>query len=236
MRGAKTWHRATKEEIDYIVENWKTVPYPKISMALGITSKAISTIVYNLKKRGLIDGDHWANRSTKKDLTGRRFGSVVAKEYLRTSEEGRAIWLCDCDCGKSAEIGTHNLKRNKSTSCGCVQNARGISRIVKMAYRGHLRNAEDRGYITFLSISEYLQVASNKCVYCDTISIRDNPDTGVEIGLNSVDRIDNEPYYKLENTQAVCFICQRMKSDMKHAEFLRHIEKMARKSPLKTSS
>lgn len=226
MERAKTWHKNTKEEIDFIVKNWKTMPYPEMAVVLGITSKAISTIVSNLKKQGVLDVEHWANRSTKKDLSGRRFGSVIAKRYLRTSEDGRAIWLCLCDCGKSAEIGTHNLKRNKITSCGCVENARAINRIIKMAYKYHLSGARTRGYVSSLSMEEYVKIASNPCVYCGIISIRSNPDTKDEIGLNSVDRINNEPYYRLENTQAVCFTCQRMKSDMTHSDFLAHITKI----------
>lgn len=225
----KTWHKNTKEEIDFITQNWKNMPYPEMAMILGITSKAISTIVSNLKKKGVIDAQHWANRSTKKDLTGRRFGSVVAKMYLWTSGDGRAVWSCVCDCGKITEIGTHNLKRNKVTSCGCVQNANSINRIVRSAYRGHLRGAKTRGYQSLLSIEEYEKIALNPCVYCNSLSTRSNPDTKDEIGLNSVDRINNEPYYRLENTQAVCFTCQRMKSDMTNSDFLAHIAKI--KSP-----
>lgn len=233
MKNKKTWNKLTKENIDFITNNWKSMSYPEIAKILKITSRAISTIVRNLKKQGLIDVDHWANRSTKKDLSNKRFGSVIAKKYLRTAEDGRAIWLCQCDCGNNVEIGTHKLKRNKSTSCGCVQNARGINRIVKSAYKNHLRGARIRGYISSLSISEYAKIASNNCVYCGNMSIRINPDTNSKIGFNSVDRINNEPYYKLENTQAVCFVCQRMKSDMSHLDFLTHVLQI--KSPCKVS-
>ena len=228
----KTWHKTTKEELDFIIKNWKEMPYPEMAVELRITTKAISTIVYSLKKQGILDAEHWANRSTKKDLTDKRFGSVIAKNYLRTSEDGRAIWLCECDCGKDVEINTHNLKRNKTISCGCVESARSTNRIVKMAYKDHLKAAKIRGYVSLLSISDYVTIASNDCVYCGTLSIRKNPDTKDRIGLNSVDRIDNEPYYKLDNTQATCFTCQRMKSDMSHLDFLVHIHKIKIKKPL----
>lgn len=227
----KTWHKNTKEELDFIAQNWKTTPYPEMAEKLKITVRAISTIVSNLKKQGILDSNHSANRSTKNNLTDKRFGSVIAREYLKTAEDGRAIWLCKCDCGKSVKMSIHALKRNKTVSCGCIESARSINRIVKNAYRDHLRGAKIRGYQSSLSIYDYITIASNKCVYCEAISTRNNPDTEDKIGLNSVDRIDNEPYYKLENTQSVCFICQRMKSDMLHLDFLAHTQKVATKKP-----
>lgn len=45
--------------------------------------------------------------------------------------------------------------------------------------------------------------------------------------LNSVDRRDNEPFYTLENSVPACFVCQRIKRDMKCADFLAHIQKIA---------
>ena len=131
-----------------------------------------------------------------------------------------------CDCGNKLETSTHNLRRNKTVSCGCVEKSKAIDRVVRTAYRHHLNNAEKRGYPSFLSKEEYLEVATKPCVYCGTLSNRANPDTGHQIGVNSVDRINNEPYYKVENVQPTCFICQRMKSDMKHSDFKAHIAKI----------
>lgn len=223
MKIQKSWHKITEEETNFIIQNWKTMPYHEIGKVLNLSTKTISSAVATLKEKGMIDKEHWANRSTQKDLTNKRFGSVIAQKFLYLNPEYRAVWLCLCDCGNTVEIGTHNLKRNKFTSCGCLTKKRSIDRIKKQAYKGHTRGAREREYITYLSIEEYLDISSKKCVYCEKISIRKNPDTGDFIEMNSVDRIDNEPYYKLENSQSVCFICQRMKSDMEHESFLNHV-------------
>lgn len=49
-----------------------------------------------------------------KDLSGQRFGRLVAVEYA-----GRERWRCQCDCGNSKLVVTGNLKRH-TRSCGCI--------------------------------------------------------------------------------------------------------------------
>ncbi len=103
---------------------------------------------------------------------------------------------------------------------------RSINRIINSAYKYHKNGANRRGLNTFLTIEEYVEIASRPCVYCGDISIRENPDTGDEILLNSVDRINNEKFYTIESVQSVCFLCQRIKSDLKSKDFLNHINKI----------
>lgn len=53
------------------------------------------------------------------DLTGQRFGKLVAIKPLGARDGKNYRWLCRCDCGNevSAQIG--NLRNGKTTSCGC---------------------------------------------------------------------------------------------------------------------
>lgn len=58
-----------------------------------------------------------------KDITGQRFGRLVALGYVGTKEIGlnqkRAQWLCRCDCGSViVAVGAH-LRQQHTTSCGC---------------------------------------------------------------------------------------------------------------------
>ena len=48
------------------------------------------------------------------DLTGQRFGKLVAKEYA-----GKSRWQCLCDCGGMKEARADALKDGNVTSCGC---------------------------------------------------------------------------------------------------------------------
>ena len=55
-----------------------------------------------------------------KDISGQRFGRLVAIEPLR-SEKGRGvIWRCKCDCGGEIEVCASRLINGKNKSCGCL--------------------------------------------------------------------------------------------------------------------
>lgn len=55
-----------------------------------------------------------------KDLTGRRFGRLVAIKPV--GKRGRnVLWECVCDCGTERSFAQADLSRGSSTSCGCYQ-------------------------------------------------------------------------------------------------------------------
>ncbi len=53
----------------------------------------------------------------KLNLSGKRFGKIVAKTY--THHRGRSAWRCVCDCGKTTVVLTGNLVQSRTRSCGC---------------------------------------------------------------------------------------------------------------------
>lgn len=58
-----------------------------------------------------------------KDLTNTRFGKLLVTARGPNTDQGRAQWLCACDCGKIKMVKSENLTRARGTtrSCGCVQ-------------------------------------------------------------------------------------------------------------------
>lgn len=52
------------------------------------------------------------------DLTGQRFGRLTVIERS-DSKNGRATWLCKCDCGNTKVISGVDLRRGTIKSCGC---------------------------------------------------------------------------------------------------------------------
>lgn len=52
------------------------------------------------------------------DLTGRRFGRLVATRFKRRLR-GRTIWLCRCDCGVDHLVRASSLIAGRTQSCGC---------------------------------------------------------------------------------------------------------------------
>lgn len=53
------------------------------------------------------------------DLTGQRFGKLTVVERAENTKEGKAKWLCRCECGKTTTVTRSNLRSGQTTSCGC---------------------------------------------------------------------------------------------------------------------
>lgn len=57
----------------------------------------------------------------KKDITGRRFGRLIAVEATDRRYRGSIVWSCLCDCGTVVSVNGCNLRSGASLSCGCLQ-------------------------------------------------------------------------------------------------------------------
>lgn len=55
------------------------------------------------------------------DLSGKRFGKLVAQKPIGRDKSGHVIWLCKCDCGKSSNVISRCLLSGESKSCGCYK-------------------------------------------------------------------------------------------------------------------
>lgn len=56
------------------------------------------------------------------DLTGQRFGRLVALERCETVKHGNHVkWLCQCDCGNTIKVRSNSLRFGNTISCGCFQ-------------------------------------------------------------------------------------------------------------------
>lgn len=56
-----------------------------------------------------------------KDITGQRFGRLVAIKSTGEKTGGYYLWLCECDCGNDAIVRLTNLTQGRTSSCGCLQ-------------------------------------------------------------------------------------------------------------------
>ena len=58
------------------------------------------------------------------DLTGQRFGRLVALERVPTQPyyaSGHMWWKCRCDCGQETLVRSNSLKQGAIRSCGCLR-------------------------------------------------------------------------------------------------------------------
>ena len=70
-------------------------------------------------------------RATRIDLTGQRFGKLVALFPIYSENGGHTLWHCQCDCGNTCDIDMGNLRSGKSQSCGCT-NSKNEEKIINL--------------------------------------------------------------------------------------------------------
>ena len=54
------------------------------------------------------------------DLTGQRFGRFTVLSRAKNNKDGRAMWLCRCDCGNERVVMGKCLRNGHTQSCGCL--------------------------------------------------------------------------------------------------------------------
>lgn len=91
--------------------------------------------------------------SKRAELIGKRFGklTVVARE---ASKNGKAKWLCQCDCGGTTITDSNHLISGHTQSCGCI----GIERIKNLNKGKSLTydlTGDRYGKLTVISFSHY---------------------------------------------------------------------------------
>lgn len=57
------------------------------------------------------------------DLSGQKFGHLMAMKRSGTAADGQSLWLCQCDCGNESIVKYGNLRNNHTKSCGCLKAA-----------------------------------------------------------------------------------------------------------------
>ena len=93
------------------------------------------------------------------DLSGLRFGRLVALSVTRV--HGQRKWICQCDCGNTAVVSPSKLTSGHTRSCGCLQKER-ISQACRKDYSGYRFGR----LLVLERISEVGQSARYKCL-CD---------------------------------------------------------------------
>lgn len=54
---------------------------------------------------------------------GIRFNNLIVMERAGTNNEGRALWVCQCDCGNTITATSKQLSRGHKTACQNCQNS-----------------------------------------------------------------------------------------------------------------
>lgn len=90
------------------------------------------------------------------DLTGEKIGRLTIIKRIGTNKGGRPIWLCQCDCGNTANVSSHELRNGDTKSCGCLQKEQIIK--AKSIHNG----CKDRLYRIWRAMKERCKNPNNK--------------------------------------------------------------------------
>lgn len=77
-----------------------------------------------------------------KDITGMRFGRLIALSIAGRDTFGRVTWFCQCDCGKKITVFSSNLVRGNTKSCGCLREEKRLGNDYNFKH-GHSKCARD---------------------------------------------------------------------------------------------
>lgn len=170
----------------------------------------------------------------KKDLSGKRFGKLVAIRDIERSRNGHIRWECNCDCGgKKGVLSTHLLS-GAIKHCGCVKRPTGPKHKQWTGFgdiSGGFWNQIQRGAngekgrrkIDFDITIEYawglFEQQKGKCAISG-LDINLNRTFGKFTGTASLDRVDSGKGYVVGNVQWVHKDINRMKNSYDQDYFI----------------
>jgi len=101
-----------------------------------ICGREIPVIEGNLKSGNSIRCGHGDCPSKRKDITGKRFGNLVVKNFVESKPayvggSNQLYWLCKCDCGNEIIVRYSSLSGGHTKSCGCLQKETQAQRLFK---------------------------------------------------------------------------------------------------------
>lgn len=172
---------------------------------------------------------------------------VISGPKIKLSKSNRKkyYYLCKCLCGTESSVEISQLKSGKTKSCGCL--VKNTNRSIHGSpdgeasfsdlYSSYRIGAKNRNYEFSLNRDEFDRIITQNCHYCGSTPVPYNryvmangkptkDKVNVEninrnwIFTNTIDRIDNDKGYILENCVPCCVDCNSMKLNNTYKRFI----------------
>lgn len=199
-----------QEMVGKSFQNWNVVEYVgtnsggnsiyRCRCKCGHVGIRPGTVLRLMKTRGC---KSCAGKRRIKDMTGKRFGSWTILRFDSIGQDGKAKWLCRCDCGSEHSVIGKDIRSGKSTKCvSCGATDHGLCR--ESVYRVHI-NMLDR--CENKNNDAYKRYGGRGISVCDawhdvTVFYNWCMSNGWKKGLQ-IDRIDNDGNYEPANCRFV---------------------------------
>lgn len=199
-------------------KSWKSIAE---NYGCGETTIMRLASKYNLK-----------SRKRAYDLCGQKFGKLLVIEKKPSNKRNHSMWLCICDCGKETITMGGSLIQGATKSCGCLVHEtlwKGFEEISGSYWGRCERGANNRGLKFNLSIKDAWKKfldQNRKCALSGRILLF-NPKycdprySGPEWQTASLDRIDSNKGYSIDNIQWVHVSVNYMKMDINQSDFIK---------------
>lgn len=116
----KKWEKFSKKELEDIILNSKTYVEALKKIGYSGTSSSQNKYIKEAAQRYNIPLNHFRNGGAI-DLIGQKFGRLEVIKRVENKNQGRARFLCRCDCGNLKEVDGAHLRRGDILSCGCYK-------------------------------------------------------------------------------------------------------------------
>lgn len=225
------------DQVTFVKLAYPCVSNPELASYLGCTISRLEAFAKRHRLRKIRSHGHGICQAL--ELTGLRFGLLVAIEKTGKKQKNNYMWRCQCDCGHTCQVRATLLRYQRVISCGCTDQRRigvnhhrrggygDISGSVWSKIRSH---AKERGIYWDIDVEyawELFQRQGGRCVLSGlTIGFpRKFKDT---CATASLDRIDSTLGYTVDNVQWLHKDINTMKNNHKEPYFIDLCQAVAR--------
>ena len=148
-----------------------------------------------------------------------------------------------CECGTEQDNYSSSLAGGKSTRCrrcrgrentgNAKRRITGTHLAAKDKYHNYKVKAKKRGYSWNLTFDEFIEITGKDCVYCgrkpSNVNKLPEKEWAEDFVYSGIDRFDNHIGYEPDNVLPCCFVCNYMKRDLSHLEFITQVARIVEK-------
>lgn len=177
------------------------------------------------------------SQGKKSDLTGKRFGKLLALYSTKERRSKSVVWKFRCDCGTEKLISSRGVCNGGTKSCGCSQYnylsphylPNGESAFNQLYSTYKKLCAEKRNLELKLTKEEFRKLTKQNCVYCgvEPSNVRKSRYNNGDYIYNGIDRVNNDVGYTTKNSVPCCWDCNSAKKEKPVEKFIEWLERIA---------